>query len=97
MPREGFADKGQVDLLPFTGHDMKQTQRSVQEKVASSVLKGQFAKDTTNVNLSNQLALCYLKFANSTAATKYIKKTLQIDANNPIGLQLKAQIEAIEK
>lgn len=61
------------------------------------IVKKQYATDTTNVNLSNQLAAGYLKFANTAGASKYIEKTLRIDRRNAVALQLKEQIRAIQK
>ncbi|WP_232541198.1 GDSL-type esterase/lipase family protein [Spirosoma endbachense] len=60
-------------------------------------LKKQYAKDTNNVILSNQLAAGYLKFANASAAAKYVKKTLQQDSHNADALQLNKQIQALRK
>ncbi len=58
-------------------------------------LKSKFEKDSANVALSNQLAAGYLKFANATAADKYVKLTLNREPKNQIALQLKEQIKAI--
>ncbi|MVM41114.1 hypothetical protein GO730_31065 [Spirosoma sp. HMF3257] len=77
-----------------SGFSLNELQAFVQQLIA---VKNQFAKDTTNVNLSNQLAAGYLKFANATAATKYVDKSLRLDGHNAIALQLKQQIQAIKK
>lgn len=61
------------------------------------VIKNQFEKDSSNVSLSNQLAAGYLKFANTTAAKKYIEKSLHSDPKNAVALKLKKQIEDIGK
>ena len=60
-------------------------------------IKNQYNRDTTNINLSNQLAAGYLRFANAPAATKYVDRSLQIDSHNGVALQLKQQIQAIRK
>jgi lysophospholipase L1-like esterase len=60
-------------------------------------VRKQYNADTSNVNLSNQLAAGYLKFANTDGAMKYIEKTLKIDRSNAVALQLKGQIQAIRK
>ncbi|GAB3036341.1 SGNH/GDSL hydrolase family protein [Spirosoma pulveris] len=60
------------------------------------VVKQQFAKDTTNVTLSNQLAASYLKFANTTAATKYVEKSLSLSNRDVDALRLKQQIQALK-
>ncbi|MFD2934264.1 hypothetical protein [Spirosoma flavum] len=73
---------------------LNELQTFVEQLIA---IKSQYARDTTNVNLSNQLAAGHLKFANATAATKYVEKSLKIDANNAVALQLKKQILAIKK
>lgn len=77
-----------------TQFSLNELQAFVQQLIA---VKGQFEKDSTNVKLSNQLAAGYLKFANTTAANKYIEKSLQIDRKNPVALGLKEQIRAIKK
>ncbi|GAB3797889.1 hypothetical protein GCM10028819_17830 [Spirosoma humi] len=59
-------------------------------------VKQQFTKDTTNVRLSNQLAAGYLKFANTTAAAKYVENTLRVDGHNAIALRLKQQIHRLK-
>jgi len=61
------------------------------------VLKSRFEKDSTNVGLTNQLAAGYLKFANATAAVKYIELTLKREPENQVALQLKEQVKAISK
>jgi len=60
-------------------------------------VKKQYTTDTTNVNLSNQLAVGYLKFANAAGASKYVEKTLRVDRQNAVALQLREQIRAIQK
>ncbi|GAB4044515.1 GDSL-type esterase/lipase family protein [Spirosoma litoris] len=77
-----------------SGFSLNELQSFVQQLVT---IKNQFSQDTTNVNLSNQLALGYLKFANATAATKYVEKTLRLDSHNAIALQLKEKIRSIQK
>ena len=61
------------------------------------VLKSRFEKDSSNVGLTNQLAAGYLKFANATAAVKYIELTLKREPKNQVALQLKEQVKAISK
>ncbi len=58
-------------------------------------LKDQYAKNPTDVQLTNQIAATYLKFANTTAATIYIEKSLHIAHNNPVALALQEQIQEI--
>ncbi|SOD95211.1 GSCFA domain-containing protein [Spirosoma fluviale] len=60
------------------------------------VVKQQFTKDTTNITLSNQVAASYLKFANTTAATKYVEKSLSLNSHNIDALRLKQQIQALK-
>ncbi|GAB3939598.1 hypothetical protein GCM10028805_00250 [Spirosoma harenae] len=60
-------------------------------------VKKQYAQDSTNVNLSNQLAAGYLRFANGTAAAKYVNRTLQQDRTNKQALSMRTQIQALQK
>ncbi len=71
---------------------VNQLQGFVQQLIA---LKNRYKQDSTNINLTNQLAAGYLQFANSAAASKYIHKSLQLDGNNAVALQLKKQAQAI--
>lgn len=74
--------------------NLNELQAFVEQLVA---LKKQYAQDSTNVNLSNQLAAGYLKFANTTAAARYVAKSLRQDSQNAVARQLEAQIRAIKK
>lgn len=74
--------------------NLNELQSFVQQIIA---VKQQFEKDTTNTAISNQLAAGYLKFANATAATKYVEKSLQLDNRNSVALQLKQQIQVLKK
>lgn len=56
------------------------------------VLKEQFEKDSSNINLSNQLAAGYLKFANTAVARKYVRKSLQLDPQNAEALKIRGQL-----
>lgn len=58
-------------------------------------IKQRYQTDSLNVNLSNQIALNYLKFANAKAAEKYINKTLKKDPSNTNALLLKEKIKSI--
>ncbi|WP_082111499.1 GDSL-type esterase/lipase family protein [Spirosoma radiotolerans] len=60
-------------------------------------IKKQYAADSTNVNLSNQLAAGYLKFANASAAAKYVARSLELDKNNALARQLNKQILSIKQ
>jgi tetratricopeptide (TPR) repeat protein len=62
-----------------------------------SDLKKQYAADSNNAQLTNQLAAGYLKFANAAAAEKYIRRTLQIDPGNANALALLRQVNLIKK
>ncbi|GAB4024467.1 hypothetical protein [Spirosoma koreense] len=73
---------------------LTELQSFVQQLIA---VKQQYARDTTNVQLSNQLAAGYLKFANTAAATKYVENTLRLDNRNATALQLKQQIQTLKK
>ncbi|MBD2753031.1 GSCFA domain-containing protein [Spirosoma validum] len=73
---------------------LNELQTFVQQLIA---VKQQFVKDTTNVTLSNQLAASYLKFANATAAAKYVEKSLRLSSHNVDALRLKQQIQALKK
>lgn len=75
-----------------SGFSLGELQTFVEQLVS---IKKQYAQDSTNVNLSNQLAAGYLKFANATAASRYVKKTLQRDPQNAVALQLSRQIEGL--
>ncbi|WP_338876146.1 hypothetical protein WBJ53_10905 [Spirosoma sp. SC4-14] len=77
-----------------SGFSLGELQAFVEQLVG---LKKQYEQDSTNVKLSNQLATGYLKFANATAATRYVKKTLQHDPHNAVALQLSRQIERLRK
>ncbi|WP_246859260.1 GDSL-type esterase/lipase family protein [Spirosoma sp. KCTC 42546] len=77
-----------------SGFSLNELQTFVQQLIA---VKNQFMKDSTNINLSNQLAAGYLKFANTAAATKYINNSLRLDGRNALALQLKQQIQSIKK
>jgi tetratricopeptide (TPR) repeat protein len=61
------------------------------------VVKERFEKDSTNVELSNQLAAGYLKFANVAGANKYVDKSLQLDPKNRIALLMKEQIQLMSR
>ena len=73
---------------------LNQLQAFVQQLIE---LKKQYAMDTTNVNLCNQLAAGHLKFANTIAASKYVEKSLRLDRGNTVAQHLKQQILAVEK
>ncbi|CAG5003180.1 hypothetical protein DYBT9275_03086 [Dyadobacter sp. CECT 9275] len=60
-------------------------------------VRNSFEKDSSSVELSNQLAAGYLKFANTSAAGKYITRSLQIDPRNATALKLKEQLLALQK
>lgn len=60
-------------------------------------LKRQYAADSSNVLLSNQLAAGYLKFANTAAAEKYIYRTLKKEPHNTGALALLNQLRSIRK
>ncbi|GAB3968672.1 hypothetical protein GCM10028806_13200 [Spirosoma terrae] len=76
-----------------SGFNLNELQSFVKQLVR---IKQQYSKDTTNVDLSNQLAAGYLKFANARAATKYVQKTLRQDRQNPIALKLNQQIQSLK-
>jgi tetratricopeptide (TPR) repeat protein len=61
------------------------------------ITKEQFAKDSTNVHLSNQLATGYLKFANTAAAAKYLQKSLKLDPRNTEALTIREQLRGIAR
>ncbi|WP_205748079.1 hypothetical protein [Dyadobacter luticola] len=63
----------------------------VQQLIAA---KAQFTKDSTNVALSNQIALGYLKFANQAAAEKYVRKSLALDPKNAEARKMLGVIQA---
>ncbi|GAB4000388.1 hypothetical protein GCM10028807_53220 [Spirosoma daeguense] len=77
-----------------SGFSLNELQSFVEQLVA---LKKQYAQDTTNVALSNQLAIGYLKFANADAASRYVAKTLRQDPRNEVARQLQEKIKAIRK
>jgi len=77
-----------------SGTNLNELQAFVEQLIT---VRKQYNADTSNVNLSNQLAAGYLKFANADGAMKYIEKTLEIDRLNAVALQLKEQIRAIRK
>ncbi|MBE9462300.1 hypothetical protein ACFP1I_13760 [Dyadobacter subterraneus] len=58
-------------------------------------LKQRYQLDSSNIDLSNQIALNYLKFANAKAAEKYINKTLKKDPSNANALLLKDKIKSV--
>lgn len=60
-------------------------------------LKRQYAADSNNVQLTNQLAAGYLKFANAAAAEKYIQKSLRINPANVDARALSKQAAAIKR
>lgn len=76
-----------------SGFNLNELQSFVEQLVR---IKQQYSKDTTNVDLSNQLAAGYLKFANARAAAKYVQKTLRQDRQNPIALKLNQQIQSLK-
>ncbi|MVM32017.1 hypothetical protein GO755_18350 [Spirosoma sp. HMF4905] len=91
-------EEAQIYLQYASAHNTTQfSLNELQSFVGQLVaIKSQYNKDTTNVNLSNQLAAGYLKFANAAAANKYVEKSLRIDSHNAMALQLKKQIQAIQ-
>jgi tetratricopeptide (TPR) repeat protein len=78
----------------ISGFSLNELHTFVQQLVEA---KKRFAADSTNAALSNQLAAGYLKFANTTAAEKYIKKTLQIEPGNAQALAMMKQLPAIRR
>ena len=60
-------------------------------------LKGQYDRDSTDASLANRVAAGYLRFANATAAAKYVDKSLRLEPRNEAALQLRKQIQQIEK
>ncbi|QMU29055.1 GSCFA domain-containing protein [Adhaeribacter radiodurans] len=87
MPYLSYAASQNQSNFPLS-----QLQLFVQQLIA---LKSRYQHDTTNINLSNQLAAGYLQFANTAAASKYINKSLRLDSDNGVALQLKKQVQAI--
>ena len=91
------------EALPYLQYAAENNQSQVSLNELQSfvhqliAVKQQFARDTTNTTLSNQLAAGYLKFANTIAATKYVEKTLHLDRHNLVALQLKQQIHVLKK
>lgn len=72
--------------------NMTELQNLVSEIIS---LKQRYQSDSLNINLGNQIALNYLKFANAKAAEKYITKTLQKDPGNANALLLKEKIRSV--
>jgi tetratricopeptide (TPR) repeat protein len=56
-------------------------------------LKQAFARDSTNLTTLNQIANAYYRMDNKSGASKYLRKILRIDADNPNALALMAQIK----
>src|SRR5690606_20128596 len=61
------------------------------------VLKEKYEKNPSDVQLANQIALSYLKFANTSAASVYMEKSLQLMPNNPEALAVQEQIQKLKK
>ncbi len=59
-------------------------------------LKDRYDKDHTDVQLTNQIAAAYLKFANTSAASIYVEKSLKLAHDNPIALALQEKIQEIK-
>lgn len=59
-------------------------------------LKNLYDKNPTDVQLSNQIAAAYLKFANTAAASIYVEKSLKLAHNNPTALALQQQIQELK-
>ncbi|WP_460671272.1 SGNH/GDSL hydrolase family protein [Larkinella ripae] len=76
-----------------TTFSLTELQAFVEQLVAT---KKQYLADTTNVNLSNQLAAGYLRFANADGAAKYVAQSLRIDPRNATALHLRAQLQTLK-
>ncbi|WP_353719328.1 SGNH/GDSL hydrolase family protein [Dyadobacter sp. 676] len=77
-----------------SGFSLSELHGFVQQLVEA---KKRFSADSGNVALSNELAKGYLKFANTTAAGRYIRKTLKADPRNAEALALLKQVRDIGK
>lgn len=75
-----------------SGFNMGELKNMVSEIMT---LKQNLRTDTTNLNVANQIALTYLKFANTQAAQKYINKVLKADPKNKNANLLLEKIKSV--
>ena len=58
-------------------------------------LKAAYAQDTTRTELLSQTAATYLRFANTTAARRYVDRAMATAPDDPLALRLKAQLDGL--